>query len=124
MVHGATVAALQSLRERKLLSFRPPEGQEGGGPQWLPTQMGRSVFESGMETEAGIALFKRLEHANSSGLLGMRNDGRNQGALHLIFMVIQASPLPTQLHPHAQTVMCSACKVSPVHCRHAAVPHG
>ena len=89
VVHAATGAALQSLRARKLLTFRALEGRAEEGPQWQAPRMGSSVFESGMETRAGIDLFGRLQQAHEGGIRGMRNDRHHHGSRHLIFMVIQ-----------------------------------
>jgi len=43
VTHAMTAAALQSLRDRKLLTFRPRDGRLDEGPQWLPTLMVRNL---------------------------------------------------------------------------------
>jgi hypothetical protein len=100
-VYTATAAALQALRDRKLLTFRRRESDPG--PQWLPTHMGLSVFESGMETEAGIALYSRLEEAGT-GLFHMTKNP--SGMLHLIFVVIQVNSFSPACNPSLRQNTC------------------
>ena len=84
VVHAATKAALQALRNLKLLSFRQVKG--AAGPQWLTTQIGRAVYECSMPTAAGIALFNALKQTHEDGL------DLSEGA-PLIYLVVQVSSL-------------------------------
>ena len=84
VVHAATKAALQALRDLKLLSFRHVEG--AAGPQWRPSDMGRAVYASSMATDAGIALFHALKQTHEEGL------DLSEG-VPLIYLVIQVSTL-------------------------------
>lgn len=79
---NAAKAALQTLRERKLLAFRQPKG--GGKAEWVPTDMGRAVFESSMTTEHGTALYLALARLCKSEL-GL------QDLAQLIFLIIQVA---------------------------------
>ena len=78
----ATKAALQGLRDAKLLTFRKPDN--GGKAEWISTEMGMAVFESSLPTDQGSALFKALQelHANELVL---------EDQAQLIYLIIQVS---------------------------------
>ena len=75
-------AALGSLRSRKLLTFQ--QRVSGSRAEWVPTTMGRAVFESSMPTSQGAALYHSLARLHTS-------EAVIEDSAQLIFLIIQVA---------------------------------
>ena len=81
-VQGATKAALQGLRDQRLLTFW--QAKEGATAEWVPTEIGRAVFESAMPTKEGTALYHSLAELCTHRM-------HLQDQAQLIYMLIQVA---------------------------------
>jgi hypothetical protein len=69
VVDEAAKAALGSLRNRKLLSFRAHTGDEK--PKWRATAMGKAVFTSSLPTHLGEKLYQVVYECSFGSLCKM-----------------------------------------------------